>query len=149
MLAMSTWNPWAEMANLHRDLDAIVGRMFQGLDRTSVRPPYDAVRDGDVWKVSVPIPGVDPSQINLEVQGRTLRVRGEQSVTGGSGRDGESVSYAAFDRQITVPDEIDPDKVTARYRYGVLEIVLPLQESARSKRIAIDVTPEVKQLKAA
>jgi HSP20 family molecular chaperone IbpA len=60
------------------------------------------------------------------------------------------ISYGKFEREFTLPDEIDQEKVQAAYRHGMLELTLPLEESAKPRRIDIQTTaPEAKQIKAA
>jgi HSP20 family protein len=155
MLAMNKWNPWSELADLHRDLDAIVGRMFQdGGGRSSTlgslgtgHPPVDMTREDDGWKVVMPVPGIAPSELEIDVEGRNVRIRGEHRENGDEHRDG--YGYGRVDQQLTLPDDIDTEKVAARYQLGVLELTLPLKESARPRRIEVQASPETKQLKAA
>jgi HSP20 family protein len=153
MLGLTVQNPWNELANLHRDLDAIVGRMFQGIDQFdkafSFDTPGDLVRENDTWKLTMPIPGIDPSAVHIEAQGRTIRIRAEEGEPGKNAEANGTGKYTLVQRQLTVPDDIDLDKVEARYNLGVLELLMPLKESAKPRRIAINGVTEVKQLQAA
>lgn len=155
MLALNTWNPWNDLADLHRDLDAIVGRLFQGGGgRSSTlgslgagRTPVDVKREEDCWKVVMPVPGIAPSELEIDVEGRNIRVRGEHRENGDGHHD--SYSYGRVEQQLTLPDDIDTEKVAARYHLGVLELTLPLKESAKPRRVEVQSSPEPKQLKAA
>ena len=87
MLNMTRWTPWTELASLHRDLDSIVGRVF---GETGSGPsigsfvPADVRRDGDKWLLSMALPAISPENVEIEVVGRTLRVRGERVSDGKS-----------------------------------------------------------------
>ena len=60
------------------------------------------------------------------------------------------ISYGKFEREFTLPEDIDQGKVEATYRHGMLELTLPLTESAKPRRIEIATTaPEARQIKAA
>jgi HSP20 family protein len=154
MLNMTRWTPWNELAGLHRDLDSIFGRAFgEGarLSGDAFAPAADVRRDGDRWLVSMALPGISPDKVAIDVVGRTLRVRGERLVNGKAKAEPviSEISYGRFEREFTLPDEIDANHVEAVYRHGMLDLVLPLAEGAKPRRIEIKTTPETKQLQAA
>ena len=145
---LSTFNPWNELATLHRDLDAFFGRHFGSLARQDDRvvksdtftPAAEIVKDGDKWMVSMYIPGVDPKSVDIEVVGQMLRVRGERSREKSVEQYVSEISYGRFEREFALPADIDADHVDASYRNGVLELTLPVKESAKPRRIAIGST---------
>jgi HSP20 family protein len=60
------------------------------------------------------------------------------------------ISYGSFEREFTLPEGIDQDKIQAASRHGMLELTLPLKESATPRRIEIQTTAlEARQIKAA
>jgi len=158
MLNVTRWTPWTELAGLHRDLDAMFGRVFGETGARSSVDPFvptaDVRRDGDRWMLSMALPGVSPDDVDIEVTGRTLRVRGERRA---QTRKGESktepilseISYGRFEREFTLPEEIDAQHVEATYRHGMLDLVLPLSEAARPRRIEIKAADDARQLQAA
>jgi HSP20 family protein len=153
---LTRWNPWTEIASLHRDLDSLFGRFFSQMPQTigTMTLPAEAVRQDDRWRLAFALPGISPEQIDVEVTGRTVRVRAER----GRGMDrpqGEKegtyvneLAYGRFEREITLPDEVDVEQVKASYRHGMLELVLPLREGARPRKISV-TGADPKQLKAA
>src|SRR5581483_4606268 len=160
MLGMTRWTPFTELATLHRDLDSLFGRVFGDFGQPqgswpvqTFTPAVDVTKADDKWTVSMAIPGIDPKDIEINIEGRTLRVRGER--TFGGYADGvepvlSEISYGRFEREFTLPENIDQEKVQAAYRHGMLELTLPLMESAKPRRIEIQTTaPEAKQIKAA
>jgi len=155
MLNMTRWRPWTELAGLHRDLDSIFGRVFgETGSRQSVdafAPAADVRRDGDRWMLSMALPGISPDKVDIDIVGRTLRVRGERVADGESKAEPilSEISYGRFEREFTLPEDIDAQHAEATYRHGMLELVLPLTEGAKPRRIEVKAAPEAKQLHAA
>jgi HSP20 family protein len=153
MFDMTRWTPWPDLAGVHRDLDSLFNRVFaetappQAVD--AFTPPADLRRDGDAWKISLALPGVDPAQVEIDVVGRTLRVRGERGGVDKGERVVSEIAYGRFERTFTLPQEIDAAHVQATYRHGMLELMLPLAEGAKPHRISVQPAPEARQLQAA
>ena len=155
MLNVIGWTPWTELAGLHRDLDSIFGRVFgdtgsrQSID--SWAPAADVWREGDKWMLSMVLPGVSPDKVEIDVAGRTLRVRGERIANETSKPEPmvSEISYGRFERELALPEDIDAEHVQATYRHGMLELVLPLSEGAKPRRIEVKAAPEAKQIRAA
>ena len=155
MLNVIRWTPWTELAGLHRDLDSIFGRVFgdtgsrQSID--SWAPAADVWREGDKWMLSMALPGVSPDKVEIDVAGRTLRVRGERIANEKSKPEPmvSEISYGRFERELALPEDIDAEHVQATYRHGMLELVLPLSEGAKPRRIEVKAAPEAKQIRAA
>ena len=79
-------------------------------------------------------------QVSLE--GTTLTISGErrsEREEKGEGRRFGEVRCGRFERSLTVPDGIDPEKVTARYENGVLEVTLPLPAGHAPRRVPIQL----------
>lgn len=84
-------------------------------------------------------PGLDPKTFQVSIQQNLLQVWGERSAPRN-----ERATYfrqerydGEFRRVITLPEDVDPDKVDATYRDGVLQISVRRRESARPRRIEI------------
>jgi HSP20 family protein len=156
MLGLSRWNPMSELASLHHDLDQLFGQVlgdansYRDASRFAFSPPVDVTRDSDKWQVAMAIPGIAPEQVDITVAGRTVRIAGERRLYG----DGHiepvlrEIGYGRFQREFNLPDDIDAEHVEASYRHGMLELSLPLKESAKPRRIVI-ASAEPKRLKAA
>src|SRR5213083_496707 len=89
--------------------------------------------------VNTPASGRVP-QVSLE--GTTLTISGEgrsEREEKGEGRRFGEVRCGRFERSLTVPDGIDPEKVTARYENGVLEVTLPLPAGHAPRRVPIQL----------
>ncbi|HXH08139.1 MAG TPA: Hsp20/alpha crystallin family protein [Vicinamibacterales bacterium] len=157
MLGLTRWNPFAEVSALHRELDRLFNRFFGDEARTprettadyAFVPAMDVYSTDQGWTVRVVCPGVDPEKLEVNVAGNTLTVRGERVPTAAEGAPLVSeITYGRFERSIVLPEAIEPDKIQAVYRHGVLEVTLPLKEAAKPRRIEIAVEDR-KSLKAA
>jgi HSP20 family protein len=153
MPGMSRWTPWTEFAGVHRDLDSLFNRVFGETVRPYSGeffiPAANVRREGDTWNVSLALPGISPEKVDIDIVGRALRVRGERTAD----EEGEPVigeiTYGRFEREFTLPEEIDAQHVQATYRHGMLELVVPLAERAKPHRIAVKAPREDEQLHAA
>jgi HSP20 family protein len=153
MLAMTRWTPWTELAGVHRDLDTLFNRVCGEIPRAqnahAFTPAADVRRDGEKWNVSMALPGIAPEDVHIDIVGRTVRVRGERMAPEASQPFINEINYGRFEREFTLPEEIDAKHVQATYRHGMLELVLPLAEAARPHRITVKAAPESKQLQVA
>jgi HSP20 family protein len=82
---------------------------------------------------------VDPKDVNIEVAGNTMTVRGERRREHKVDPYLSEITYGRFERTLTLPESIDAEKVTAGYRNGLLELTLPLKESVKPRKIEIAV----------
>lgn len=99
--------------------------------RVPALPSVQVHQTPDEWRVEIPLPGVDPRQVAVDVLGHTVVVRAED--TRGR-RDGE----LRYERSFAVPQFLDLSRATATHRHGLLEVTLPLKESVKPRRIPVD-----------
>jgi HSP20 family protein len=134
-----------DVFDFQRQFDRLFNQMWSDLATrpTNAQSANFQVRaTSDAWKVSLPLPGIDPKHVSLEVAGRTLTVRVDQP-------ENDDNAYARFEQTITVPQFVDLEKVSASHRHGLLELTLPLVESVKPRRIQIDTSAaDTKQLHA-
>jgi HSP20 family protein len=153
MLGMTRWTPWTELAGVHRDLDSLFNRVFGEAVRPQTvdafTPAADLRREGDVWKLSIALPGISPDNLEIDVIGRTLRVRGQRIAEEATEPLVSEIHYGRFEREFTLPEAIDAKHVQATCRHGMLEFVLPLAEGAKPHRITVKAATEEKKLHAA
>jgi HSP20 family protein len=153
MLNMIPWTPWTELAGVRRELDSLFSRMAGEMDRPQnfhhFTPAADVRREADTWRVSLALPGISPDNVDIDIVGRTLRIRGERRASENGEAIINEIPYGRFERELTLPEEIDTNHVDATYRHGLLELVLPLAEGAKPHRVAVKAAPEGKQLQAA
>jgi HSP20 family protein len=106
-------------------------------------PAVDIFTTGEhelVFKVEAP--GMSKDDLDITVENFTLTIRGEkkaeQSVKDDQFHRVER-SYGTFTRSFALPQTVDPNRVDATYRDGVLTITLPLRDEAKPKQIKVNV----------
>lgn len=94
--------------------------------------------------VKLELAGIDPQTIALEIDGRTLLVRGSRADQGAHDKiyHQMEVNYGLFERQLLLPVEVDASDAKAYYEDGFLRIVLPLPSRGGTKRIPIQIADE-------
>ena len=142
MLSMTRWNPFEELTGLHREMDRVFGR-YVGDERAGTPaaawiPATEINRGDEGWRVRIALPGIDPKDVSIDLHGNNLTIAGERTRGGsdGEGRTSE-FHYGRFERSFTLPANVAAEKVSADYAHGVLELTLPLAETAKPRRIAI------------
>ncbi|BCX81625.1 HSP20 family protein [Methylomarinovum caldicuralii] len=102
--------------------------------------PAEVKEEKDKLIVRMEIPGMEPDQFDIQIVGDTLVVRGEKLAereeSGGHYYLLER-AYGAFERAIPLPVPVDENRAEARYRNGVLTLVLPKASGHLSRRIPI------------
>ena len=134
---------FAELERLQREMQQAfdISPSIRGLARGG----YPAMNVGSTEK-SVEVyafaPGVEPDAIEVNLEKGVLTISGERKPDNGS-RDEKSTVHiderfaGRFRRVVTLPDDIDPDSIEAKFRNGVLHVSIPRRESARPRRISI------------
>jgi HSP20 family protein len=127
-------------------LELLRGERVRRYGGGSLRPNADVYFDGrrGVVVVRLELAGIDPAQIDLEVDEGVLRVSGMRADTKhpDAAYQQMEISYGRFERLVSLPPEVDAGGASAEYTNGFLEIVLPLRRRSGRKRIAINMTDE-------
>jgi HSP20 family protein len=102
-------------------------------------PPINVFRQGNNFAAVIEMPGVSKDDLGLEVRGNAIRISGRKTIDYGGNASVHRRERVAgsFDRTITLPVQLDPDRVIAEYRDGVLALSLPRAESDKPKAIKI------------
>jgi HSP20 family protein len=127
-----------------RDLDRLSQELWgqaTGPGATPARMPMDAVRRGDRVEISFELPGVDPESVDVEVENNVLTVSAERREDR-ERREGEEVlvrerRFGRYTRQISLGDNLDPDRLEARYEDGVLHVTVPVAEQAKPRKVEV------------
>jgi HSP20 family protein len=148
---MPSWDPFGEIERLRREVDRVFGGLAGDASRSLTFLPGIAARQhphlnvteiGDEYLVEALAPGVDPSTLDVSVQGNRLTVSGEKKPPEGVSPEAfhrSERSAGRFVRTVDLPADVDPNKVKAGYADGVLQVRLPKAETAKPKRIEIAV----------
>jgi HSP20 family protein len=117
---------------LARLLDDLGWRPFLALADSGNMPSADIEEEDDAYVILVELPGVRRKDIDIEVDGRVVRVRAERKERERKGilrRSTRRVGEYLF--ETTLPGDVDADEATAEYEDGVLMLRVPKPASAR------------------
>jgi len=140
----TTMNPFAVMNELRREME----RLFEGYGprtdggwwtQPTTFPALNIWEDGDCLYAEAEIPGVCESDLEVYAIGNELTIKGTRKP-----QEGENLAYhrrergtGEFTRVITLPVDINPDKVQGCLKDGVLTVTLPKADEAKPKKIAV------------
>jgi HSP20 family protein len=106
-------------------------------------PKIDFADDNGNFVMTAELPGVEPKDVDIEVEGNVLTVKGEKKTTREHKEERIQVAerrYGAFERSFTLPSSADPEKITAEFKQGVLTVQIAKRPEARGKKIQVKAT---------
>lgn len=141
-MLMGHRDPFEALLRLQRELDSRVASGWLG-DTTAglgAFPPINVFQQGHDFVAVVELPGVAKSDLEIQAKERTIRLSGKKAI-----QYGEKASVhrrerlaGSFDRTITLPVRIDPERIKAELRNGILALFIPRADSDKPRVIAIN-----------
>jgi HSP20 family protein len=124
-----------DFPRLSRDLD----RLFFAVERPQAAAPRVAFEEReDAWVLRSEVPGFSEKEIELSVTGSTVTLKVERKTEAkGEGPETAQTSSYRFERSFELPAKVDPEKVEAELKLGVLTVILPKAAETRPKQIAV------------
>ncbi|MDV6011749.1 Hsp20/alpha crystallin family protein [Haloechinothrix sp. LS1_15] len=134
------WDPFREFEDLYsqmsRWMESVVGRLEP--DSGSWWPAADLAETEDAYHVEVELPGVKRDDITIDLVGSELTVNGELTESEQKGRLRQRGRRTGrFHYQVTLPHDVDAERVEATLDQGVLTVRVPKSETAKPRRIEI------------
>jgi HSP20 family protein len=105
-------------------------------------PAVDVAETANGYEITAELPGIDEKNVEVKYADGTLTIKGEKKDEKEEKRGNYYLSersYGSFQRSFRVPEGIDPDKVEASFKNGVLTVTLPKTPEARKKEKRIEV----------
>ncbi|RTZ58552.1 MAG: hypothetical protein DSZ33_05735 [Gammaproteobacteria bacterium] len=107
-------------------------------------PAMDIVEQDDAYKIIVDLPGVTQDDIDVTVHEGVLTINAERKAENIEKDDQGRVirqerRYGKYIRSVKLAQDVQEDKVEAKYKDGVLELVLPKKEEVKPKKISVNV----------
>jgi HSP20 family protein len=143
-------SPLGELVSLRQAMDRLFEDSFvrprtwaAGGDATPL--PLDVTTTADALLVEAALPGVDPEQVDITVEDGTLTIRAESRVERTEkGQDGEvlvqEIRRGSVSRAIALPSGLEPDKASATFEHGMLQLRIPRAEAVKPRQIRITPT---------
>jgi HSP20 family protein len=132
-------------------IDMVATQGERAIDAFGMRPPgkpwvphADVAETEEQVVVHIDLPGVDPQTVEILLVGNMLTVKGDQPAP--ASRTGETVHRrerptGTFSRSIALPVPVNPEKVSAESKNGVMTVTLAKEERVKPRHIPIGVRP--------
>jgi HSP20 family protein len=118
----------------HTDADFFGGRGI-------FMPAFNIEEHSDHYMIEAELPGLEPEDVEVEVQGDTLTIRGEKKRRSEQTKQGQvhvmESSYGMFHRSFVLPNNADPDHISADSHNGMLYIKIPKNQKQPGRKITI------------
>lgn len=140
-MELKVWTPFLDLDKEFRlfDFPRLIG---EGRD-FPIRPSVDIVKKNGDMVVTAELPGLDPEKdIEITVDGSVLSIKGEKTEEKEISEDDRYMherSYGKFQRRISLPGGVSPDKVTADYDKGILTVHVGLPKEKVEEHRTIPV----------
>jgi HSP20 family protein len=120
-----------------------LSRLFSEPASRPWSPAVDVFENENELVLKADLPEVDPKNVGIQLENGTLTLRGQRTFE--EAKNGKAYhrierSYGSFVRAFTLPETVDPEKVKADYKNGVLTITLAKKEIAKPRTVNIEVT---------
>ena len=151
-MALLRWDPFTALARVDKEFDELVGRTF-GTASYQFVPPVEMATEGSDVVITLEVPGVTVSDIDIEVANGRLTISGERKDTWEDSRGKvlvREIRYGAFRRTFQLPDGVTAEQVEADADKGLLRVRVrnvtkPVQPP---QKIAVKSAPEQQSIEA-
>ena len=150
---------WHPFESLHREIDRLFDDFGLGFRWPSARslftteplfrrevtwpkmPAVDIVESEQAYEITADLPGMDEKNIEVKVADSVLTMKGEKQEEKEEKKDYylQERSFGSFQRSFELPDSVDPDKIEASFKKGVLTVTMPKKVEAQKPAKKIEV----------
>ena len=142
-MTLVKWNP---THSLMTDFDRIFDSMFSpGLPRLSAGQSWmlavDVNETEKEFFLSADMPGLDKNDVSVDIHDGVITIKGERAIDNEKSTDGYRIrerQLGSFNRSFRLPDNVNEDKVAAKFKNGLLTVTLPKTK---------EILPEGRQIK--
>lgn len=117
------------------------GDELPSLTSSEWAPAVDIKEEADRFIVKADLPGVASKDIDVSMENGLLAIKGERQTESRDEREGYRCverSYGSFYRRFSLPSSANPDKISAKLRDGVLEVVIAKKEGVQPRKISVE-----------
>lgn len=144
-MAAQRYEPWNVVSQLQNEINRVFGNLNDADSNSATSewsPAVDVREYADRFQLLLDIPGVEPKDVDITLDGGVLTVSGNRNEEkGANGLEAQQQRLerrlGRFHRRFILPDTADGENVSASGRNGVLEIVIHKQPKAQPRRIAV------------
>lgn len=140
----SPWFRRGPLATLREEMRDLFSQAFSSDEEfwpfARTVPSLDLCETGQAVEARIDLPGVDPKEVDIQISGNVLTIRGERK----SEREEKGATWhrverrlGGFCRSVILPCAVKEEAVEANYRDGVLTITMPKTEETKARRIEV------------
>ena len=151
MAAIIRWDPFRELDDLQNRLSTMFGRApvkkeverQEALRVAEWAPLVDITEDAKEYLIKAELPDIKKEEVKINVQNDVLSISGERKYEKEE-KDKKfhriERAYGSFLRSFTIPEDADPEKVSAEFENGLLRVHIPKTERSKPKSIEVKVS---------
>jgi HSP20 family protein len=136
-------SPFADFAQVRREMlrlfDSVAGET-PGEVSAGVYPPMNVTQDDDNFYLRAEVPGIKPDELSISAVRNRVTLAGKREIQ----QEHQPVSYhrkeraeGSFNRTVTLPTQVDAERVDARYADGILTLTVPKAEETKPRQITV------------
>jgi HSP20 family protein len=153
-MAIERWQPFTELMSLRQAMDRLFEDSFVRPSRTlaalgePATPALDVYQTPNEVVVKAALPGLKPEDVNIDITGDTLTIKGETKAEQEIKRENylyQERRYGAFSRSVVLPSGLKTDKAEATLEDGTLTLTIPKAEEVKPKAIKVKAKKEEKK----
>lgn len=150
-MAIIRWDPFREMTQAQTQLSKLVDQVWGGRQESWL-PAIDVFDQKDAVVLKAELAGMNPDDIQIEVEDNVLTIKGERRFEEEVDEDRYyrvERRFGSFQRSLALPQGMKASDITATYEDGILTVTVPKVEEEKPKRIEVKATKPVEASKAA
>jgi len=145
-MAIQRWQPFSELMSLRQAMDRLFEDSFVRPSRIlttlgeAAAPALDVYQTPNEVVVKTALPGLKPEDINIDITGDTLTIKGETKAEQEIKKEDylyQERRHGAFSRSVVLPGGVKPDKAEATLEDGILTLSIPKAEETKPKAIKV------------
>jgi HSP20 family protein len=147
MSNLTRYDPFSEMLTLRNAMDRLFDSAFVGpspiWQSETMGVAVDVMENADALTIKAAVPGMKPEDLEITYNNNVLTIKGEikeESETEDARYHVRERRIGTFSRSFSLPVNVNPEAIQAKYTQGILTLTLLKTEEAKPKRIAVQNT---------
>ena len=148
-MAIIRWQPFTEVDNFRQEMDRLFDTFLapnpknhRSQNGLAFVPAAEMTETDNDIQLQLEMPGLKPEDVNIEITADSVTVSGERKSETKSEDNGitrSEIRYGSFHRVIPLPVHVNNTNVTAEYKDGVLNLLLPKKEEEKDKVVKVSL----------
>ena len=151
-MSVIRWYPPREVSSFQDGVNRLFDNFFRSphveesdLTATAWAPAVDIYETESEVVLKAELPEIDVKDLSISAENNVLTLKGERKLSQETKEENYrriERTYGCFTRSFTVPGTVDVTNISAKYRDGVLRLVLPKKEEAKPRQVNIEIEKE-------